>query len=388
MSWWRQESRIHRIIAHLDNGGARALGYTGVAGLVADIARSSGPGVKKLVKRALATNPGQGIDGAEIPAAAPVGGEAVREGEISPEHVDGIVRVLEKIPAAVSGEDREFAEQTLVELARRAGVREIGKAGKEILDRLDPDGPEPRDIPEPRRELNVHQRKDGSAKFDGYLDPVSAAKTLALLDPLAQSSEGDQDGELVRRSRAERYGDAFMEIIALAASHPESPNRSGGRSGLIVTIPLDALKKELGTACLDMVTDITASEARILACDCRVIPAILDGDGQPLEMGRARRLVTEALRFMLALRDGGCCFPGCSRTPRHCEAHHVVPWAHGGTTDLGNLVLLCAHHHRLLHRSDWTLRMVDGLPEFTPPEFVDPWRRPRTNRHTAQPRAA
>ncbi|WP_442860916.1 HNH endonuclease signature motif containing protein [Amycolatopsis sp. CA-230715] len=105
-------------------------------------------------------------------------------------------------------------------------------------------------------------------------------------------------------------------------------------------------------------------------------------------MGRARRLVTEALRFMLALRDGGCCFPGCSRTPRHCEAHHVVPWAHGGTTDLGNLVLLCAHHHRLLHRSDWKLRMVDGLPVFTPPEFVDPWRRSRSNRHTAQPRAA
>ncbi|QWF77739.1 hypothetical protein HUW46_01131 [Amycolatopsis sp. CA-230715] len=241
VSWWRQEARIHRIIAHLDNGGARALGYSGVAGLVADIARSSGPGVKKLVKRALATNPGQGIDGAEIPAVAPVVGEAVREGEISPEHVDGIVRVLEKIPAAVSGEDREFAEQTLVELARRAGVREIGKAGKEILGRLDPDGPEPRDIPEPRRELNVHQRKDGSAKFDGYLDPVSAAKTLALLDPLAMPRAEESDGPVVR-SRAERYGDAFMELVALAGSHPDSPNRSGGRSDLIVTIPLADLK--------------------------------------------------------------------------------------------------------------------------------------------------
>ncbi|WP_344418972.1 HNH endonuclease signature motif containing protein [Amycolatopsis minnesotensis] len=385
---WRLESQLCRIIAHLDNGGARELGYTGVTGLVADIARSSGPGVTKLVTRALVTNPSHSVGGVEIPAAAPVAGEAVREGEISPEHVDGIVRVLEKIPATVSVEDREFAERSLVELARHAGIGEIGTLGKEILGRLDPDGTEPRDTPEPKRALNIHQRKDGSAKFDGYLDPISAAKTLALLDPLAQTQPDDPSDNPLLRGRAERYGDAFMEMVNLAASHPESPNRSGGRADLIVTIPLADLKRELGAACLDMVTDITASEARILACDCKVIPAILDGAGQPLEMGRARRLVTEAMRLMLAIRDRGCCFPGCSRRPRHCEAHHVLPWYAGGATDLGNLTLLCSRHHRLLHTSDWTLRMVNGQPEFTPPAFVDPWRRPRTNRPTAQPRAA
>ncbi|QWF82697.1 hypothetical protein HUW46_06136 [Amycolatopsis sp. CA-230715] len=388
MSWWQQEARIHRMIAHLDNGGARDLGYTSVAGLVADIARCTGPEVKRLVKRALVTNPGQGIDGTEIPAAAPLVGDAAREGAISPEHVDKIVRVLEKIPATTPVEDREFAERSLVELARKAGTSQISKLGKELLGYLDPDGPEPRDTPEPTRALHFHQRKDGSAKFDGYLDPISAAKTLALLDPLAQSQPNDPSGNPLRRGQAERYGDAFMEMVALAASHPESPNRSGGRADLIVTIPLADLKAELGKACLDMVTDITASEARILACDCRIIPMMLDGKGQPLEVGRAKRLVTEAIRYMLAMRDKGCAFPGCSRAPRHCEAHHVVPWAHGGLTEVGNLVLLCGHHHRLLHRSDWTLRMVNGLPEFTPPDFIDPWRRSRTNSHTAQPRAA
>ncbi|WP_344432408.1 HNH endonuclease signature motif containing protein, partial [Amycolatopsis minnesotensis] len=244
-----------------------------------------------------------------------------------------------------------------------AGIGEIGTLGKEILGRLDPDGTEPRESPEPKRALHIHQRKDGSAKFDGYLDPISAAKTLALLDPLALSQPDDPSDNPLLRGRAERYGDAFMEIVTLAASHPESPNRSGGRADLIVTIPLADLKRELGTACLDMVTDITASEARILACDCKIIPAILDGAGQPLEMGRARRLVTEAMRLMLAIRDRGCCFPGCSRRPRHCEAHHVLPWYAGGATDLGNLTLLCSRHHRLLHTSDWTLRMVNGQPE-------------------------
>ncbi|WP_331477163.1 DUF222 domain-containing protein [Amycolatopsis sp. CA-230715] len=161
VSWWRQEARIHRVIALLDNGGARELGYTGVAGLAADIARCTGPEVKRLVKRALVTNPSQGIDGTEIPAAAPLAGDAVRAGEISPEHVDGIVRVLEKLPATTPVEDREFAERSLVELARTAGTREISKLGKEILGYLDPDGPEPRDTPRthPVPELPPPQRR-------------------------------------------------------------------------------------------------------------------------------------------------------------------------------------------------------------------------------------
>ncbi|WP_425546588.1 HNH endonuclease signature motif containing protein [Amycolatopsis minnesotensis] len=86
---------------------------------------------------------------------------------------------------------------------------------------------------------------------------------------------------------------------------------------------------------------------------------------------------------------GGCCFPRCRRKPEHCQAHHVVPWWAGGDTKVENLVLLCEHHHRLLHNSDWKPRMVNGHPEFTPPAHLNPWRRPRTNTiHTARPRAA
>jgi hypothetical protein len=57
-----------------------------------------------------------------------------------------------------------------------------------------------------------------------------------------------------------------------------------------------------------------------------------------------------------------------------------VHWADGGPTDLGNGVLLCGHHHRLIHTSAWTVRIAaDGLPEFVPPAFIDPQRRPRRN---------
>jgi hypothetical protein len=55
------------------------------------------------------------------------------------------------------------------------------------------------------------------------------------------------------------------------------------------------------------------------------------------------------------VRDGGCVHPGCQRTAAFCDAHHVRHWAHGGPTDLDNLVLLCRHHHRTLHAGHWQL---------------------------------
>jgi len=63
-----------------------------------------------------------------------------------------------------------------------------------------------------------------------------------------------------------------------------------------------------------------------------------------------------------------------------CDGHHIVAWADGGTTDLTNACLVCAFHHRLLHHSDWRVRLAsDGRPEFIPPATVDPQRRPRRN---------
>ena len=77
---------------------------------------------------------------------------------------------------------------------------------------------------------------------------------------------------------------------------------------------------------------------------------------------------------------GGCAFPGCDRPPGWCEAHHIRHWAAGGPTSLANGVLLCGAHHRLIERGDWEVRLAaDGIPEFRPPPWIDPDRRPRRN---------
>ena len=91
--------------------------------------------------------------------------------------------------------------------------------------------------------------------------------------------------------------------------------------------------------------------------------------GEPLDVGRAKRLVTLAIWAALVIRDRHCAFPGCDRPPLMCHAHHILHWISGGETKLDNLVLLCGHHHRVIHHSPWDIRLNpdDHKPEFLPP---------------------
>jgi hypothetical protein len=102
--------------------------------------------------------------------------------------------------------------------------------------------------------------------------------------------------------------------------------------------------------------------------------AVLGAESQPLDIGRATRTIPNHIRKALIIRDGGCAFPGCGRRPRQCQGHHVTHWADGGPTSVDNLVLLCGHHHRLIHHSRWTVKINDGKPEFAAgPERVQRW---------------
>ena len=115
----------------------------------------------------------------------------------------------------------------------------------------------------------------------------------------------------------------------------------------------------------------------MLCCDAAVVPIVMNGKGQPLDVGRATRTIPDGLRRAVAARDKGCAHPGCGRPPSWCECHHIVPWESGGETKLSDLVMVCKVHHRLMHFSEWIVRVRDGLPEFIPPKFVDPLQQPR-----------
>jgi len=196
----------------------------------------------------------------------------------------------------------------------------------------------------------------------------------AALDPLCRPIPGDP------RTPAQRRADALTDVCRLALSTGELPVNGGDRPQVVVTLPFDALAGRVGAATLDSGVRLTAEQARRIACDAQIIPAVLGGVGQVLDVGQSRRLFTGALRRALVLRDGGCAFPGCDRPARWCEAHHIRSWADGGSTSLDNGVLVCWFHHRVIHHDGWRVRLAaDRRPEFIPPVHIDPQQRPRRN---------
>ncbi len=133
-------------------------------------------------------------------------------------------------------------------------------------------------------------------------------------------------------------------------------------------VDLETLERRAPGRCeLADVGPIPPEAARRWACDANVSRVITDARSVPLDLGRRTKVVPAALRRAVVARDGTCRFPGCDRPPGWCDAHHVRHWADGGETALGNLVLLCRPHHRLIHRG-FGVQMVDGRPVFSRPD--------------------
>ena len=137
---------------------------------------------------------------------------------------------------------------------------------------------------------------------------------------------------------------------------------------MVVTMTLEQLTDRLqaaGVCTLDTGGRISATQARRLACRAGIIPMVLGGQGQVLDVGRRRRLHTEAMRLAMAVRDGGCSAEDCSTPPGLCHAHHDTPWSRGGHTDTDTGRLLCPHHHRRVHDPRYqTTRLPDGKLRF------------------------
>jgi|TARA_B100001971_G_C18254882_1_gene581219 hypothetical protein len=107
--------------------------------------------------------------------------------------------------------------------------------------------------------------------------------------------------------------------------------------------------------------ELAPATARRLACEAAIIPMVMGGASQPLDVGRRRYRITPAQRLALVVRDGGCVWPGCDRPPGWCEAHHLDEWLRDdGPTDLANLALLCSRHHHDVHEGGRVLEQSDG----------------------------
>jgi hypothetical protein len=307
-------------------------------------------------------------------------GDAARSGVVGSEHIGVIHKTLQVIAPHTSVGEQQDAENILVHAAVTLDPAALAGLGREIVARMDQDGRPPTETEptQPQREFRSRTKSDGTITFSGHLDAETGALLGAVLDPLAAPYPADKAGPDLR-DISERYGDAFADMVRLAAGSAQLPTAAGERAHVAVTVPLEVLKTRVGQARLTEGGYLSAAQARLLACDAKVLPVVLGSHSEPLDVGRLSYTVPQPLRRALAVRDQGCAFPDCSRPVRQCDAHHIKHWADGGHTALDNLVLLCSRHHRLLHRSQWTVEIVHGHPVFRPPAWLDRQRQPRWN---------
>lgn len=328
--------------------------------------------------------------------------------------------VIAAAELAAAAEERllHFAGEFAPAPLRRLGVRILDHVAPEVADRLDAVALERAERRAwPARGLTLSPPAGGLVRISGHLTVEDAATVSAVLDPLTSprsfagtglgpdavtglgTDGGRDEGTSLgldgghdagrdagiggdTRSPAQRRADALVEVCRLALRTGELPVSGGEPPLLTVTVAYDPLTRALGVGRLDSGDRVSPATVRRLACDAQVMPVVLDGESQVLDAGRSRRLATGPMRRALVVRDRGCSFPACDRPPRWCDGHHVRPWSVGGRTCLDNLVLLCRHHHRLIHDGDWTVRIgTDGLPEFLPPAVPGEPRDPRRNRY-------
>ena len=238
-------------------------------------------------------------------------------------------------------------EQALVDSIRGLSMGDAHKALDYWAQQAAPEASEA-DAQALREQRRLHvSEMGGMVHIDGRVDRVAGQVVMTALNSLTDPGNLDPEDD---RTPTQRRADAFVAVFQDHLDYSELPTQRKQRPHVLAHVSLEALEGRVGRPCeLDDGGVITPQAARQLACDAKITRIITGARSQILDVGRATRVVSTALRIALVARDGGCVIDGCGAPRRWCDAHHVVHWADGGLTCLDNLVLLCGHHHTLVH---------------------------------------
>ncbi|MCI1749393.1 MAG: HNH endonuclease [Acidipropionibacterium sp.] len=348
--------------------------------------------------------------------------DAALAGDVPPDHATAIGEELGKLPQdQLSPEQVDRAAGLFLDRAATTPPGQLRKATKKILEEVAPEAaPSPGDEAArlaAQRNRAVKDRRlvwgsdgEGSTWFSGQLPDLEAQQLIGTLQAFGEKgrrAERDEakalrdkraeghitDSQYVAarlelesreaRSTAQRMADALVDMVGLLASVDKVPAAGGQTPRLVVTLNYqdlhDALEGKIAAGAVTGAAGeipVDAGSLRRMCCEAGILPVVLGGESQVMDMGQERRLVTGAIRRALEVRDGGCIFPGCTVSADLCQAHHIIPWWLEGPTSLDNLCLVCRHHHALVEpdryhsRDQWRI-IVDSdtkIPRVLPPE--------------------
>ena len=317
-------------------------------------------------------------------------GLAVSAGTLTIEAADVIRAGLGAPDDEVTTESLATAASTLVREAPSITVERLAVRARDLRTELDLSRVHSRENElRDRRFLRLFPLSDGMTRLTALLDPESAALVAAAFDSATSPRRGgprfvDPDDvaradELMNdpRTTEQIAVDSFIELVRLGGNADNDVLLGNRRPAVQVLVTDHDLHARRGCGHIEGQTEpVSIQTVERTMCDAGYVPILFDNTGEVVNVGRDERYFTARQRNGLAARDGGCRAPGCDRPPSWCEAHHVDFWSLGGKTDISRGILLCRHHHMLVHNNHW--RIVDDGEGFAfiPPPTVDPKQRP------------
>ena len=285
---------------------------------------------------------------------------ALAEGRVNTEQAHAIARALADLetdgPDDLDPEIVTQAEKHLVDCADGFDAKHLKILGRHVLTVVAPEVGEAHEaklLEDEERRAAERTRLTFASDGHGMVHGRFSIPTLhgAMLAKAIQAlTWAKQDPAEVRQTRPTPVaaGQAFTELLERLDAK-DLPTVGGVGATVVVTMTIDSLMGGLAAAALDTGEVISAGAARRLACEAGVIPMVLGGTSEVLDVGRRRRFHTRAQRLAIAQRDKTCVVGGCDAPPSRCHVHHVIPWSEGGSTSVKDGRLYCSAHHAMVH---------------------------------------
>ncbi|QZY30648.1 HNH endonuclease signature motif containing protein [Nocardioides coralli] len=304
----------------------------------------------------------------DLDAQLPATRAALGAGEVSAEHAAVIAHAASRLPRHLTGDQRARVEDRLVDQARRVDPTQLRRLARRALAAVEPD-PATVDAHEDaqlvdeesaalaKTRFTLHDNGDGTSTGHFTVPTLAAAILKKAVDQLASPRRGRLGATTAQAGRSpsptaegfdwpRRHGEALTSLLERL---PTDHLHRKVAATVIVTLDADTLRGQLKAAGLDTGDLVSAAEARRLACQAGILPAVLDGASQLLDLGRRTRFFTDTQATAGALHHTSCAADGCDVPYAWTELHHRQPWSHGGTTDLDQMIPLCGFHHRRIH---------------------------------------
>ena len=307
----------------------------------------------------------RGVARVETLSLVPQLGSALSQGNVSVAHVDAVTQAMahlslaEKKKVATRGEWMNM-------VATHASPENLARAVRHAVQQLHTDAGLTQ-LEQQRRRMYLRHwvdRDTGMVCLRGEFDPETGLHIVGRLQNaverlMRQGNKASTGSEAQTPDHLRALG--LHALVTNADPDSAAPITSAYmRAEVSVVIDLKTLQSGIHRQSIIHTgtdVDLPIETIRRIACEAKIIPVVLGGDGVVLDLGRSNRLASRHQRRALESMHKTCAIPDCQVPVAQCQPHHINFWHLGGPTDMDNLVPLCAQHHRLVHEGGWKLTL-------------------------------